>query len=465
MASHPYIEVVPTAEQNTRLETVRSAFMTACPFYAHFFYSTMREVFTLDIPTAATDGRHLIVNPEYISGLKVQEGVFAYAHETDHAVCRDPQRMKAYTKANEVPASPNPTPWDQMQFNVAADYVRNALLIETGVGLCNPEWCFAPDVTGDELIEDVYARKYQQPIEQTDGWPGIGRKGQGQKPGKQPGGGGGSPDDPSGRDQGQIPKPSTYGESGRGPRGGKPDPQAAANNGRFDELLPPPIDPVTGKEDLPDEMEFKEAVARAAAAAKAMGKLPSQLKKRVDELLEPQVNWRDHLRMVVTGRIGARHETWDRPNRRRLVLNPMVVMPGKRGYGANLVVVALDTSGSIYGSPKALEAFFSEVAGILADVKPRRVILIECDASIGRVSEAGTLDELDYSRKQGVTGGGGTSFIPPFEYLAKEQLRPDTLVYLTDLVGQFPDKPDYPVVWCTILDGPVPFGDKVFVDV
>ena len=205
------------------------------------------------------------------------------------------------------------------------------------------------------------------------------------------------------------------------------------------------------------------APAKAAAAAKAMGKMPAQFQKRVDELLQPQVDWREHVRTLVTGRIGARKETWDRPNRRRLALNPMLILPGRRGHGAELVVVALDTSGSIFCAPKALEAFFSEVGGILADVRPRRVILIECDARVGRVSEAATLDDLDYTRKAGVTGGGGTSFVPPFEYLAEHGLVPDCMVYLTDLEGTFPKKPAYPVVWCTIKDHPVPFGDKVVI--
>ena len=411
------VEMTPSQKQ--AMEVARVGFMAACPFFAHFFYSEMKEMATLDVPTAATDGRTIFYNPEYMEGLKPAERVFVLGHETDHVMCRDPQRAATYAREGNCRG----TPFDMQQMNVSMDYVRNALLLETGVGLMNPSWCYADDVTGDALAEEVYARKYKK----------------------------------------QPKEPSTYGSSSKAPKGAKRDKAADAAGGSFDQVLPPPVDPVTGKEDVPDDNQFKEAVARAAAAAKAMGKMPAQFQKRVDELLQPQVNWCEHVRTLVTGRIGARKETWDRPNRRRLALNPMLILPGRRGHGAELVVVALDTSGSIFCAPKALEAFFSEVGGILADVRPRRVILIECDACVGRVSEAATLDDLDYTRKAGVTGGGGTSFVPPFEYLAEHGLVPDCMVYLTDLEGSFPKKPAYPVVWCTIKDHPVPFGDKVVI--
>lgn len=432
----PFVPTVETPEEQRAMEVARVGFMAACPFYAHLFYAEMREFATRDIPTLCTDGRTVFYNPAYVLSLKTPEAVFALAHEVDHFLCRHPQRMDAYKRAGDVDG----TPFDQEQFNVSADYVVNAMLLETGVGLMNPSWCYADDVTGEDLIEHVYARKHKKKPEQS-GNPGQGKGG--------------------GNAQGQG--NSTYGSSGKAPKGAKRDAAADAAGGSFDSLLPPPTDPVTGKQDVPDPAEFREAVARAAAAAKAMGNMPGALQKRVDEILAPQVDWRDHVRMLLTGKMGSRAETWNKPNRRRLALDPIVIMPGKRGFGAELVAVMLDTSGSIYASPKALEAFFAEVGGVLADIRPKRVILIECDMTVGRVSEASTLDELEYTRKAGVTGGGGTSFVPPFEYLASEGLVPDTAIYLTDLMGRFPPEPSYPVVWCTIEDGAVPFGDKVVI--
>ncbi len=412
-----YTPVALTAEQAAALEVTRIGLMAACPFYAHYFYSEMVEVFTTDVPTAATDGRRIFINPDYICPLSVQERVFAYAHEIDHVISRHPQRMKSYALGNGL----GDKPWDQRQFNVAADYCINAGLLETGVGRMNPDWCYADDVDGSQLTEDVYARKWKKP-------------------------------------------PETYGRSKAGAKVGAG--KGTGSPTATDDVLPPEVDPVTGQEDLPSDGEFKEAVARAAAAAKAMGKLPAGLAARVDEILQPQVDWTEHVRMLLTGRMGSRRETWDRPNRRRLALNPIIVMPGRRGYGAELVVVALDTSGSIYAAPRALAAFFAEVGGVLDDVRPRRVILIECDAKVQRVQEAGSIGELEHARTQGVKGGGGTRFEPVFEHLAAENLVPETLVYLTDLQGSFPDEaPGYPVVWCSIEKGTAPFGDVVTIEV
>lgn len=422
MTTTPFTRVELTPEQDYAMAVARTGFMTACPFFAHYFYAEMREVPSLDVPTAATDGRHLIYNPEYLAGLKPAERVFVLAHEVHHAISQHPIRMKHYSQdGNDVRG----VPYDQKQFNFAADYTINADLIDNGIGVCNPSWLFKPDVAGEDLTEEVYGKIYK----------------------KKPDGQG-----------------STFGGSGKAPKGAKGDSRADSNGGGFDELLPPPVDPVTGREDTPDPAEFREAIARAAAAAKAMGKMPGSFQRMVDEILNPQISWREHIRMLITAKIGSRRETWDRPNRRRLVLNPMVILPGRAGHGAGTVVVVADSSGSI--GDKELSAYFGELTGILSDVRPKRVVLIWCDAAIQRVDEAASLTELESIRVQGGAGGGGTSFIPPFDYVAENDLRPDALVYLTDLMGPFPDKaPAYPVIWCATTKDNAPWGETVHIEV
>ena len=426
-----YQPCTPTPEETYALDVARCGFMRACPFYAHYFYAEMREKFTYDIPTAATDGRNILINPKYLASLKPAERIFVYAHEVDHAISKHPTRAKHYRSEGKLRGHD----FDHDQANIMMDYVINAGLIENGIGMCNPSWMYADDVTSEDLWEDVYERKYK----------------------KQPpqGGGGG---------KGKGAKGTTYGQSGKGQKGQKGDPAADANGGAFDTTLDPPTDPATGKEDLPSEAEFKEAITRAAGYAKAQGKLPGNLQRKVDGILEPQVDWREHVRMLMTGRIGSRSETWDRPNRRRLALNPLVIIPGRRGFGADTVAVAIDTSGSI--GEKELSAFFSEVGGVIADVRPKRVVVIHCDAAINRVDEASTLDELADIRAKGACGGGGTSFVPVFDYIEKENIKPEALIYITDMYGTFPDHaPAYPVIWCKTTDVEAPFGDSVKIEV
>lgn len=455
MPTHGLREVALSHDQNYKMEVARVAFMQECPFYAHLAYSLAKYVFTRDVDTAGTDGRHLIFNPDYFSRLKVSEQIAVQAHEMAHFVQRHPQRFKHYRLAGNIKG----LPVDFELANRAADYVINADILATiPRASLNPDWLYDPAIKGDELWEDVYERLYHKPPEGQGKGQGQGQ-GQGQGKGQSPSQGQDKPD--NGQGQGAGP-PKVYRDSGHhgAIKGQQGDPVAAANQGRFDEVREPPVDPGTQAVDLPDEHEFQEAVSRAAAVAKSMGKLPGSLQRLVDEILDPQVDWRDHIRMLVTGKIGARHETWTRPNRRRLVLNPIVIMPGKRGYGAETVVVGIDSSGSIGG--RELAAFLAEVGGILNDVKPRRIVVIGCDAVVTQVDELTTLDDFQGLRERGVKGGGGTSFVPVFDYCEEHQLRPETLVYLTDMLGRFPAAaPGYPVVWAATTDVVAPFGETV----
>jgi hypothetical protein len=355
-------------------------------------------------------------------------------------------------------------PFDPQLYNRCADYIINADLITNQIGVCNSEWLYDPLVKGDELVEDLYRERY---VAQPDGAePFFEREPDGV-----------SGDAPSGNQSSQNPSRSlseapggtTFGESGRKTYT-KPDKRATARGGGFDDVLEPQVDEATGKPDLPSEMEYREAIARAAdAAERSQGSIPGSMKRLIKETLEPQISWREHIRMLVTGKVGSRGETWSRPNRRRLALSSVgrglpVYLPGRNKYGADLVTVVIDNSGSI--SDKMLSVFFGEMTGILADCRPRRVQLMFCDAQIQKNVEASSLDELASVRAKGSPGGGGTSFRPPFKYLEDERLRPDTLVYLTDGYGPFPeDKPAFPVVWAMTTDVKAPWGDVVRVKV
>jgi predicted metal-dependent peptidase len=439
LKTHSYPIHTPTHEQAAAMEIARIGFMSACPFYAHYFYGEMVEVPTLGVSTAATDGRHIFINPEYLMTLKPSERVFVYAHEVDHQICRDPERMHTYSREGMVRG----VEFDQKTMNRAQDYVRNAGLMEQGVGLMNPAWCYDKRFGADDLPEDVYKSIYTKPPEGGDN---------GGSPGINPGGRAGS--------QGAVSK------------GAKRDAQADANDGGFDEVLPPPVDPVTGKVDLPDDATFREAVARAAAAAKAMGNMPEGLMRRVNEILDPQVDWRDHIRMQMMGIFGSRGETWKKLDRRSVAMfglaidlpdNPFMIRPGRKGYGADCVVVARDTSGSMSTAEEA--AAIAEIGGILADVRPRRVIVIDCDARVAQVQELETFEDATDERMQRTLGHGGTSFIPPFEYLEEHNIRPECLVYCTDMQGPFPADPGYPTIWCATTDAVAPFGETIRIKI
>ena len=461
--------------------------MNKCPFLSYYFYECCIEYPTRDVEGAQTDGRRIYYNPDFMMGLKPDERLFVLAHELFHCVMRHPSRMKYYGTTGFV----RDLEYNSVLMNVAMDYVINADLVENKIGSIKEGWLHDTAYTSGDLPEDIYEKLYKKlpdeprgrgPSGNRDGEPtsggsgGSGPSSLGPEPEKNspPRGGPGDGEKSDGtlgnhqqpQDMvGEGNKASTdIGEAGRS---GASTLEELARSG-FDQVLPPVLDPVTGAPDIPDEGEFKEAVARAAAAAKAQGNMPGSWQRMVDELLDPQVPWREHIRMLVTGRIGSRHETWERPDRRRLALargnvERMVFLPGRRGYGAKDVAVVIDNSGSIGG--RELAAFFAEIGGILQDVRPKTIWLLHCDTRVNRVDQCSSLDELADLRAKGSPGGGGTRFEPPFEWLRENGVEPECLIYLTDGLGSFPSEPRYPVIWCMTTELDPPWGETVRLDI
>ena len=129
-------------------------------------------------------------------------------------------------------------------------------------------------------------------------------------------------------------------------------------------------------------------------------------------------------------------------------------------------MVAGDTSGSIWGQPKVLDMWFGAVGEILDQVNPKKIVAIWCDQHIGRIDEIEEANDLQEVWKKVLPGGGGTSFVPVFEYVDDHRMEPDALVYLTDGYGTFPRyAPRYPVVWGALADTldpkGYPFGEVV----
>jgi predicted metal-dependent peptidase len=432
--------------------------MSQAGFYSHFYYNTMIDYPTFDIDTLATDGRRVFINPDYFSSLEPGETIFALVHEIVHAVDRHPSRQKFYLNQGHLRQLPFTVGYGTNLFNQCGDYVINAQLIEDKVGQINPTWLYDPRITGADLLEDVFVRKYKQ---------GGGQGGnQGQQPQGQPGQGGTGPGNAPG------PGSSTKEKLEPGPVGnptktaadarirGRDDKKAQQQEGRFDQCVTPFRDPVTGAEDVLSEGDYKEAIQKAYTQAKSMGKVPGSVERKVAEIMNPQIDWREHIPQLIMSKVGRRHETWQSPNRRRLVLNPKIILPGVTRYGAKQVVVGFDCSGSI--SQLEYDAFFAEVGGVMTLVKPREIVVMWCDTYIRRVERVRSLSDIEHIRLQKAPGGGGSDMRPIFEQIRKDELRPEVLIVLTDLEVIEPSSaPPYPTIWCSTTTKVGSFGDTV----
>jgi predicted metal-dependent peptidase len=344
-------------------------------------------------PTAWTDGQTLGYNPDFIEGLSLEEVKGLLAHEVMHVACAHHARRQER----------EPRKW-----NMAGDYAVNDLLLASGFKLP------AGGLTGygaDESAESIY-NKLPDP-------PPSGGQGNGQGEGNgnsDPGGCGEVRDAPA-------------------PDGGNPSPGDLARA----------------------EADAKVAVAQAAQAAKACGKLPAGLARLVEELLEPHVPWREVLRRFIDQ--AARNDyTWTRPSRRYLASG--MYLPALYSEEMRPVAVAIDTSGSI--NQGELSQFAAELSAILAETRAAATV-IYCDSEVSGVEEFDTdALPLDLHPK----GGGGTDFRPPFAEVDRRALQPSCLIYLTDgECASFPEAPEYPVLWAITSKRKFspPFGEVVEV--
>lgn len=405
------IELTPTQEK--LWQDTRVALLWKCPAFTHLLFSMLDTVgskhvalFTKDVPVAATDGRALLLNPDtFFKEYNLYERVFIGAHEILHCVFNHCNLGWNFSKRGKVPYPDGTTlPYDHKLMNVAMDLVINDALVEAEVGTMPKDALHDPKlVTAKDSFTEAYRKIYQQA--QGKGGGGYG----------------------SGFDQHLAP----------GSADGKDSHTAAQER---------------------NETEWQTAVAQAATAAKVQGKLPAALERLLAEVLTPKVDWREHIQALFARRLGSGSYDWRRPDRRLIVQD--IYAPGRSGFGAECVVVAIDTSGSI--GQRELDMFMAEVSGILEEIRPKRLACIMCDAKIHKVHE---LDNAADLRSVKLVGGGGTDFRPVFDWIAKEGLTPDALVYLTDLLGAFPSRaPNYPVIWGNIYpDAKAPFGDVVIV--
>lgn len=212
----------------------------------------------------------------------------------------------------------------------------------------------------------------------------------------------------------------------------------------------------------PEEMgaEWERRVVRAATAEKMQrGRLPGCIQKLVDGIVKPMVPWQRLLERFVEN-TAATDYSWSRPDRRFLPED--ILIPEIHDTTLGEIVVAIDTSGSIFGNRKALASFEAEINSIIGNCRPAKVTVIYCDAAVTRVDEFGCGETVEIKAK----GGGGTDFRPVGDHINQRNITPRVCIYLTDLEGTFPSAPwDFPTIWCVYdNDGrEAPFGDTVHI--
>jgi len=360
--------------------------------------------------TAATDGRNFYYNSRFIKLLRPKEIEFLFGHEVLHCVYdhfgrrgdRDPQL-----------------------FNIANDYCVNADLIKHKVGekitsvpcLHDPKY---DGMSSEEVYDILYEKADKIDIgklldqmidEHLDGEGDGDSEGDGD-------------------------------QDGDGKGKGRPR--------------------ITAEERQAIKDEIKEAMLAAAATVDGAGNLPAGVKRLIQDLTEPKMDWRELLRMQLESTIKSDF-TWMRASRKGWHMD--AVMPGMKQEPMIDIAVGLDASGSISG--QMLKDFLGEIQGIMESFPAYRihVVTFDTDAYNPVQYDSDNLDDIcDYEIK----GGGGTDFDCVYNYLKEHEIEPKRLVMFTDgyPFGSWGDENYTDTVW--ILHGTTtivpPWGQYAYYD-
>jgi predicted metal-dependent peptidase len=219
---------------------------------------------------------------------------------------------------------------------------------------------------------------------------------------------------------------------------------------------------LTAEEKQAIKDEIKEAMLAAAATVDGAGNLPAGVKRLIQQLTEPQMNWRELLRMNLESTIKADY-TWMRASRKGWHVD--AVLPGQKYDDMIDIAVMLDASGSI--SETMLKDFLSEIQGIMDSFPSYKIHVVTFDTDCYNPAQYDS-DNLDSMIDYEVKGGGGTDFDCIFKYLKAEEITPRRLIVFTDgyPFGSWGD-PDYTdTTW--ILHGTTtivpPWGTHAYYD-
>lgn len=421
------------------LADARSEMLNTIPFIGSIAMSlSIIPVRDRRVSTACCDGKNIFFDIDFLSTLKKDQICFVIAHEVWHAVMSHMLRLNGR---------------DMHLFNIAADIEINELLAQEGFSVIK-DACTAAAYNFDRGLsaEEYYELLLNDDDSQSDSQSndsinqngqGQSKSGQGQSQGQS---NSGNFDQHIYSDQNPYSDPNPnqtisdkYGEVG------------------YDDDYQPNI-----KEDHAKAIQEVVVAAAQRHEAQGRGELPANIKRLIDNILNPQLPWQELLSQFVTRQCGA-DANWNKPNRR--FVSRGLYLPSHQSNTLN-IAVGLDTSGS---TDKNATEFLSEINGILSTVESYQVHFVECDAEVGKYEVYDNMNPFNFDNYE-MTGGGGTRLKPIFEKLEEENAAPDCAIIFTDgECEQFTedDDPGYPVLWIItqqindLIRENLPFGELV----
>jgi len=361
-------------EIREKLITARVGLLLRASFFGNL--ATRLKLVNADewCPTAATDGRNFYYNSRFVDMLKPKEIEFLFGHEVLHCVYdhfgrrgdRDPQL-----------------------FNIANDFCVNGDLKKHRVGeFITTVPCLYDAKYEGMSSEEIYDILYEN-AEKID----IGSL---------------------------IDKMLDEHLDGEGTDGsGEGDGDEKSGNGKGRPKL-------SAEERQKIKDEIKEAVLAAAAASDGAGNLPAGVKRIIEDMTAPKMNWRELLRMQLESTIKSDY-TWMRNSRRGWHMD--AVMPGMKLDPMIDIAISIDASGSM--GERMLRDFLGEVAGIMEQFPNYRIHVLSFDTQVYNPQQFDS-ENLDDITGYEIQGGGGTDFDCVFQYFKDNEIEPKRHIMFTD---------------------------------
>jgi predicted metal-dependent peptidase len=324
-------------------------------------------------PTIAVDGRNFYYNRDFVAALPPQQLIFGVAHEVMHCIYN---HMDLHWIGDR----------NRPLVNISQDHVINLELDEAGVGetINIIEICMDRRFRGMvwEEVYDILAKENPQ--------------------------------------MSKMPRTidvhldgSESDDEGQG--GSEGDDANDGTNGpiRYSDA---------------ERQKIKHEVTQATIqAAKAAGKqkTPNGIKKAIDKLLNPQIDWRDLLAQQIKSILRSDF-TMAFPSRKGISAG--IYLPSMDRDETIDITIAIDISGSI-GSDM-MRDFLSEIYGILSQYTDYKVRLWSFDTAVHNditisPDNAHVFDEYE------LTDGGGTLFECNWDYMKEQGIEPKKFIMFT----------------------------------
>lgn len=393
--------IIPTGPA-LQIQKARSTLLLDHPFFGSLLFRlTSRESYATK--TMATDGISLYYNPAFVESLNAVTLCGVLAHEVFHPALHHHLR-----RGNR----------DPRRWNMACDYAINPVLLDAGFSL-------PAGVLVSDRFQGMSAEQIYNLLE--------------------------SESDSENREDRQTENAGTTGTSAT--QGEAESQSIPETEGGVGQVLDAPEGAESGASEAEQARAWNIAVHQATTLAQQAGKLPAGLDRTLEAKDQAAVDWREFLRRAWSDTTPSDY-SWMRPNRRYIWTG--IYLPGIIREGAGEVAIAVDCSGSI--SPRQLGLFEAEVRSILMGQRPARVYVLYFDAAVHNVETYAAGEAISLSP----VGGGGTEFGPCFEWLLTHGIVPQTMVFLTDLYGTFPEQPPaFPVLWASTGGRTAPFGEVI----